>query len=90
MFDNGVYKMWFTSVKGQFTSEQVVGIAYAESADGRHWKSGGKHLLSPRSNQWDSLAVETASVVKVEEGKYLLYYTSPEAPEGNHHFQPPI
>jgi len=26
-------------------------------------------------------------VVKVEEGKYFLYYTSPEAPEGNHHFR---
>jgi predicted GH43/DUF377 family glycosyl hydrolase len=87
MFDEGIYKMWFTLVTDVYTRSQVIGIAYAESEDGKHWKSDGKHILSPRPDHWDSLTVETACVVKVSDDKYLLYYTAPEAPEGNHHFR---
>lgn len=87
IFDDRIYRMWFTLVTGVYTTEQVIGIAYAESADGKHWKTDGKHVLSPRRDHWDSLTVETASVVKVADDKYFLYYTAPEAPEGNHHFR---
>jgi predicted GH43/DUF377 family glycosyl hydrolase len=87
MRDGDLYKMWFTLVADPYTAQQTIGLAYAESADGLHWKTDGKQVLSPRANEWDSLSVETACVVKVSEEEYLLYYTAPEAPEGNHHFR---
>jgi len=42
MVDNGVYKMWFTSVTGQFTSEQVVGD------DRSNWKASSFLLRQQR------------------------------------------
>jgi predicted GH43/DUF377 family glycosyl hydrolase len=87
MHDDGIYKMWFTLALEPFTPKQRIGIAYAESSDGLNWKCDGKQVLSPRAGQWDSLSIETACVVKVAEDAYLLYYTAPEAPEGNHHFR---
>ncbi len=63
--ENGVYKMWYTS-GGAVSPDTVLhsSISYATSADGVHWtKYGQKPVLDVTKSAWDSLGVETASVL---------------------------
>ncbi len=83
--DAGRYRMWMTLVAEPFTPRQKIGIAYAESADGRTWSSTGRHVLSPDPAGWDSLSVETACVTRRPGGGWFMYYTAPLPPEGGHH-----
>jgi predicted GH43/DUF377 family glycosyl hydrolase len=89
LFDGGRYRMWFTAARKPYTSSQVVGIAYAESTDGLVWvprlDSTGEPLLvlNPTPGGWDAGGIETASVVKTPDGKFLLYYSGILAPGAN-------
>ena len=82
IFDNGLYRVWYTSVNGAYTEQQVMGITYAESTDGIIWSprlnpaTGEPTLmLTPTAGRWDARGVETASVVKTPNGKYWMYYS---------------
>lgn len=82
IYDNGRYKMWYTTVNGAYTEQQVMGIAYAESVDGKVWtprlnSQTGEPLLvlQPTPSRWDSKGVETASVFRTPNGKYWMYYS---------------
>jgi hypothetical protein len=90
-FDDGKYKMWFTTVN----SKRVLGTAYAESPDGHTWTvwkdpdapdSVVDLVLSPTPGGWDTVGVETVSVIKMPDGTYRLYHTGDMPPEGSHTF----
>ena len=71
VYDDGIYKMWFTSVYGSAVSN----VWYAVSNDGKNWELGhnGPVLDYGTENEWDSHAVESGPVIKDENG-YKMYY----------------
>lgn len=81
LFEDGIYKFWFTYVVRPYTETQVMGTAYAESKDGIVWdvmkdETGEvKLVLEPDKSGWDGEGVETVSVVRAPDGEYRLYYT---------------
>lgn len=88
--DNGRYRMWFTAAIQPFTDKQEMGIAYAESVDGRVWTPrldpSTKEpllLIRPTRGTWDEGGIETPSVVKTPNGKYYLYYSGDVPPRGS-------
>ena len=89
LYDSGRYRMWFTSVAKAYTDQQQTGITYAESADGITWTarvdSTGDPvlLLAPTPGGWDASGIETASVIKTPQGKYLMYYSGDRPPAGS-------
>jgi hypothetical protein len=83
--DGKGYRMWFTLATGVGTPEQTLGIAEAESDDGRTWRSAGRHVLAPDPAGWDAGGVETACVVRRKSGGWLMYYTGDRPPVGGHH-----
>jgi hypothetical protein len=74
LFDEqaGKFKLWYTVPR-----RGVVGIGYAESADGLVWDTEVPgtlpHVLEPTPGAWDRDAVETASVLKWD-GRYWMWY----------------
>jgi predicted GH43/DUF377 family glycosyl hydrolase len=91
IFENGKYRMWFTTVAYPYTANQQAGISYAESLDGVVWQTRMEAstrqpqlVLSPTPGGWDSGGVETPAVVKAPDGKYLLYYSGVLPPAGSH------
>ena len=71
MYDDGIYKMWVTSVYYSAVSN----VWYAISNDGKNWQLGnnGAVLNYGNTNVWDSHAVESGPVIKDENG-YKMYY----------------
>jgi predicted GH43/DUF377 family glycosyl hydrolase len=71
LYEDGIFKMWFTSVYNSAVSN----VWYALSNDGKTWNLGNS---SPVLNygsiyQWDSHAVESGPVIKVD-NEYRMYY----------------
>ncbi len=65
LFDDGVYKMWYTGGGAVLPDETLRSrLNYATSTDGIHWT---KYLNNPvidvSHDSWDSIGVETASVI---------------------------
>jgi predicted GH43/DUF377 family glycosyl hydrolase len=90
LYEDGLYRMWFTAALHPYTDEQVLGTAYAESEDGLIWRPRidsvtGEPLLvlHPTPGGWDASGVETPFVLKQPTGQYLLYYTGTLPPEGS-------
>lgn len=63
-------KMWFTSLTGK-----QLAISSAQSNDGFIWNNVKEAVLKPGPG-WDAIGVETASVIKDQQGKYRMYYSS--------------
>ena len=72
ILDDGVYKMWFTSLYWS----AVFNIWYAVSNDGINWQLGSNSaVLTPGNyNTWDSHAVGTGAILK-EDNVYKMYYS---------------
>ena len=68
----GKFKMWYTIYR-----RGVLGIAYAESADGLVWDNEIPgtlpHVLQPTPGSWDRDGLETVSVLKLG-GRYRMWY----------------
>lgn len=86
IFDGGKYRMWYTAVAKAYTSQQVMGIGYAESLNGSTWVprleavSGDPILVvRPTPGGWDHAGVETPSVIRAPNGKYLMYYSGDQS-----------
>ena len=65
VFDEGEYKMWYTG-GGAVYPDTVLhsNIGYATSPDGKHWtKHNNNPVLDVDKNAWDSLGVETVTVI---------------------------
>lgn len=90
IYDNERYRMWFTSVTRPHSKNQEMGTAYAESDNGLVWKTRLKPdgdpelLVRPTPGGWDAGGVETPSVVRGPDGKYLLFYSGDLPPKGSH------
>ena len=73
--DDG-YRMWLSGGDPRGGDRIKVELYGAQSKDGLAWQISSRPLLSPSEDPraWDSLRVETPSVVKVG-GTYHLYYS---------------
>jgi predicted GH43/DUF377 family glycosyl hydrolase len=69
IYDEGIYKMWYTSVEPSATGR----IFYATSSDGINWTKRVIPVLSPSSNGFDNRAVTMAKVIKAGNMYYLFY-----------------
>ena len=71
LYENGIYKMWYTSVY----NSAVTNVWYMESADGLNWTDqSNSPVLSPGdSYSWDSHAVQSGAIIK-ESNEYKMYY----------------
>jgi predicted GH43/DUF377 family glycosyl hydrolase len=77
IFDNGIYKMWFTApdlvLNGQATDGKG-NIGYATSIDGINWNvNASPVLIAGEQNNWDSASIAEPSVVKVGSVYHLFY-----------------
>lgn len=78
--DSGKYKLWYTA-GGAVYPDTVLhnSIGYATSADGITWKKyAGNPVMDISKNGWDSLGVETVSVIIDREAppasRYKMWY----------------
>lgn len=68
------FRMWLSGGDARNLKRIVVEVYEARSKDGRNWKINPRPVLRPSESGWDSLRIETPSVIKV--GKtYHMYYT---------------
>jgi len=74
--DGNTYRMWLSGGDPRNLKRIVVQVYAASSSDGKSWKIDRNPVLpvNPDPRQWDSLRIETPSVVKVE-GIYHMYYS---------------
>lgn len=74
--EGNTYRMWLSGGDPRNLQRIVVKVHAASSSDGLSWEIDPKPCLSPSVNpkDWDSLRIETPSVVKVD-GTYHLYYS---------------
>ena len=74
LYEDGVYKMWYTrdGIAGTAGANQQIG--YATSPDGINWtKYSGNPVLSPSPGLWDGFQVNGGRVVHVG-SSYVMYY----------------
>lgn len=80
LYHEGQYKMWYTGGGAVLPDETLRSrICYATSADGINWvKHAGNPVMDVSANAWDSLGVETASVIIDENAapnqRYKMWY----------------
>jgi N-acetylglucosaminyldiphosphoundecaprenol N-acetyl-beta-D-mannosaminyltransferase len=74
--EGDTYRMWLTGGDPRHRERIVVELHTAQSKDGLAWEITPEPCLSPSPDPaaWDSLRIETPSVVKVQ-GTYHLYYS---------------
>lgn len=80
IFDNGLYKMWYSGGGDPATSPPAIG--YATSTNGINWT---KHAQNPvltvsSSGSWDSLYIAGASVL-AEGTTYKMWYSGSDSEE---------
>lgn len=72
IYENGLYKMWF-SYRGGKTSE-TYRIGYAESKDAIHWERMDELVnLNPSEGQWDSDMICYPYIFDYNNKRYMLY-----------------
>jgi predicted GH43/DUF377 family glycosyl hydrolase len=69
LFDDGIYKMWFSSSYNSAVSY----IWYAVSNDGINWQLGYDDPVLMPGNSWDSHSVGSPKVIK-DGNEYKMYY----------------
>lgn len=86
--DGGTYVMYYGAIKGDFTDTNTVRIFRVTSQDGISWKRNSAPLVSPGSSgSWDSVKIETPSIVKLSDGTYRMYYAGSNVPNAENGFQ---
>ena len=75
VFDDGVYKMWYTGAYpvNHGPHPAGLGIDYATSSDGVHWNKYSANPVFVANGTSDAYFVESPSVVKIE-GAYVMAY----------------
>ncbi len=72
LYDEEKFKMWYTIYR-----QDILGIGYAESADGLMWETDVPgtlpHVLQPTPGGWDQDGMETVSILK-KGGRYWMWY----------------
>jgi len=74
--EGNTYRMWLSGGIPKDPKHIVVSVYQATSRDGISWKIDPNPCLEPSGDRhaWDSLRIETPTVIKVN-GTYHLYYT---------------
>jgi predicted GH43/DUF377 family glycosyl hydrolase len=74
IYENGVYKMWYSGQPFAGTGFADEQIGYATSPDGINWtRYSGNPVLGPSRGLWDGLSVYDPRVVH-SGSTYLMYY----------------
>lgn len=70
IFEDGIYKMWFTSIgkRGEMS------IAYSESGDGISWEAVARSTVRS-TEEWEQKNLLYPFVI-MRDGKFEMYYTS--------------
>jgi predicted GH43/DUF377 family glycosyl hydrolase len=68
------YRMWLSGGDPRDLNHIVVKVYEARSRDGKSWQIDTHPVVSPGPAAWDSLRIETPSVIKVD-GVYHMYYS---------------
>jgi len=77
IYENGVYKMWYSGIPDPNSLESKIG--YATSPDGINWtKYSGNPVFTPGSG-WDAGGVYGPSVIPVDTGGYIMWYQAKHA-----------
>jgi predicted GH43/DUF377 family glycosyl hydrolase len=66
--------MWLSGGDARNLKRIVVEVYQARSQDGAHWNIDPEPVVRPSASGWDSLRIETPSVIQVN-GVYHMYYT---------------
>ena len=83
-----LYTMYYGGVKGDFSDTNTVRIFRVTSKDGITWNRNSVPVLTPGpSSSWDSVKVETPSVLVGPDGTYLMYYSGSNIPDSEAGFQ---
>lgn len=86
--DDDTYVMYYGATKGDFSDTNTVSIFRATSKDGINWERNSIPLLSKGSSgDWDSVKVETPSIIKLLDGSYRMYYAGSNLPDSEAGFQ---
>ena len=84
----GGYAMYYGAVKGDFSDGNTVRIFRATSPDGVQWQRHAAPVLEPGpKGSWDSVKVESPSILKLPGGRYRLYYAGSNIPDSEAGFQ---
>ncbi len=76
----GIYLMWYASYLHK--NHEMTGIGFAASLDGIHWhKHPDNPVLRPDpSRAWESHYVSSHSVMRLDDGRFRIWYASRKAP----------
>ena len=75
------YAMYYGAVPGDFSNPELVRIFRATSPDGLVWTRNGVPVLEAgASGSWDSVKVETPTVLRLPDGTYRMYYAGNDVP----------
>jgi len=86
--DGGTYVMYYGATKGDFSDTNTVRIFRATSNDGINWQRNSVPILLPGlSGSWDSVKVETPSIIKLPDGTYRMYFAGSNIPDSEAGFQ---
>ena len=75
LFDDGIYKMWYTYLDGDGDGDGAMVILYATSADGLSWTKHPENPVLRSSENWEHRNVLYPFVLK-RGGLYEMYYTT--------------
>lgn len=74
IYDEGVFKMWYSGYGKKDSDDLHYAIGYAESHDGIDWtKYNNNPIVDVSESGWDDIDILLGSVVK-KENKYYLWY----------------
>ena len=82
------YLMFYGAIKGDFSDGNTVRLFRATSPDGVKWQRHDAPVLEPGpKGSWDSVKVESPSILKPPGGRYRLYYAGSKIPDSESGFQ---
>jgi len=82
------YEMYYGAIKGDFSDGNTVRTFRATSKDGVRWERNSVPVLEPGPpGSWESVKVESPSILKLPGGRYRLYYAGSNRPDSEAGFQ---
>ncbi|MGB0525719.1 MAG: hypothetical protein ACPGJS_22260 [Flammeovirgaceae bacterium] len=77
IYENGVFKMWFTSIGLTINDEDVDGgVAYAESVDGINWTASAQNPLQSLKRISEDFVAQPAVVYDAQSSQYEMWFSA--------------
>lgn len=77
IYENGVFKMWFTSIGLTINDEDVDGgVGYAESVDGINWTASAQNPLQSLKRINEDFVAQPAVVYNSQSGQYDMWFNA--------------